>query len=79
MSRIFYRAGMSLTLLILTACSNMNNSDQRVLSGTAIGAAAGTVGALIVQGNPILGLVGGAAVGAVTGYAIDKHDAKSNQ
>ena len=79
MNRVIYRAGALLTLLFLTACSNMNNSDQRILSGAGIGVAMGTVGALIVQGNPILGLVGGAAIGAVSGYVIDKHDTKSNQ
>ncbi len=66
-------------LISLSACSNMSNTDQRVLSGTGIGAAAGTVGALIVQGNPIIGLVGGAAVGAVTGYMVDKQGSKTSK
>ncbi|WP_353433006.1 hypothetical protein [Polynucleobacter sp. MWH-UH23A] len=67
------------TLLItasITACSNMNSSQQSTLSGGAIGAAAGTAGALIFNGNPIWGAVGGAAVGAIAGYAIDQSHKK---
>ena len=56
----------------ITACSNMSNTQQRTLSGGAIGAAAGTAGALIFNGNPIWGAVGGAAVGATAGYVYDQ-------
>ena len=49
--------------LSFTACSNMSDTQQRALSGGAIGAAAGTAGALIFNGNPIWGAIGGAAVG----------------
>lgn len=73
---MIFATGAFVGLLSISACSNLSNTDQRVLSGTGIGAAAGTVGALIVQGNPIIGLVGGAAVGAATGYMIDKQSSK---
>lgn len=67
------------TFISISACSNLSNADQRVLSGAGIGAAAGTVGALIVQGNPIIGLVGGTAIGAATGYMVDKQSSKSSK
>jgi osmotically inducible lipoprotein OsmB len=57
--------------LSITACSNMSDTQQRALSGGAIGAAAGTAGALIFSGNPIWGAVGGAAVGTAGGLIYD--------
>lgn len=79
MKRLFGGVLLSSALMLLSACSNLSNTDQRVLSGTGIGAAAGTVGALIVQGNPVIGLVGGAAVGAATGYLVDKQSSKTSK
>ena len=54
----------------LAACSGMSNRDQRTLSGGAIGAGAGAVGAAVL-GGPVLvgaavGAVGGAVIGNVT-------------
>jgi osmotically inducible lipoprotein OsmB len=57
--------------LSFTACSNMSDTQQRALSGGAIGAAAGTAGALIFNGNPIWGAIGGAAVGTAAGLVYD--------
>ncbi len=64
------------TLGITTACSNMNTTQQRALSGGAIGAAAGTAGALIFNGNPVWGAVGGAAVGTAAGLIYDNSQKK---
>jgi len=65
--------------LTLGGCSNMNNTQQRTLSAGAIGAAAGAGIALIADGNPIWGALGGAAVGALGTYVYDKHQQqKSN-
>ena len=56
--------------LPITACSGMSNSQQRMLSGGAIGAAGGlaitalTGGSLLAGG--LIGGAGGAAVGAIT-------------
>jgi hypothetical protein len=50
----------------LAACSGMSDRDQRTLSGAAIGAGVGTVGAAVI-GAPLLG---GAAVGAVGGAVV---------
>jgi uncharacterized protein YcfJ len=52
-----------LTLVIiplLSGCANMNRTDQRVVSGAAIGG---------IFGGPI-----GAGVGAGVGYAVDRYD-----
>lgn len=62
-----------LVAVALTGCSNMDNTQQRTLSGAGIGAAAGAVGAAIFHGNPIWGAVGGAAVGAASGYVYDAY------
>ncbi|AWW48533.1 hypothetical protein DPM17_07700 [Polynucleobacter paneuropaeus] len=61
------------TAFAITACSNMSNAEQRTLSGAGIGAAAGAAGTALLHGNPIWGAVGGAAVGAASGYVYDAY------
>ena len=63
--------------LTMTGCSNMNTTQQRELSGGAIGAAAGAGITAIAGGNPIWGAIGGAAAGVFGGYLYDKNQ-KSN-
>lgn len=60
------------TTLGTTACSNMNSTEQSVLSGGAIGATVGTVGTLATGGCVACGAAIGGAVGAGAGYVIDK-------
>lgn len=62
----------ALIALTLTACSGMSNTEQKMLSGGAIGAAAGAGITAIAGGNPIWGAVGGAAVGTGAGYLMSK-------
>jgi ABC-type dipeptide/oligopeptide/nickel transport system permease subunit len=53
-------------------CAGMNSTEQSVLSGGAIGTAAG-LGAAAVIGAPLLvGVAAGAAAGAVGGYVVDE-------
>jgi len=63
-------AALCAALLSTTACSNMNNKEQRALSGGAIGAGAGAALGWVTGANPwvlgALGAAGGAVVGAVT-------------
>lgn len=59
--------------LTMTGCSNMSSTQQRELSGGAIGAAAGAGITAIAGGNPIWGAVGGAAAGVLGGYLYDKN------
>jgi len=55
----------------LAGCSNMNSTEQRTLSGGAIGAAGGAaIGAL--SGCAWCGAAIGGAVGAGAGYAYDQ-------
>jgi hypothetical protein len=60
--------------LSLTGCSNMTTTQQRELSGGAIGAAAGAGITALAGGNPIWGAIGGAAVGVLGGFVYDKHE-----
>ena len=56
----------------LSACSGMNTTEQRTLSGGAIGAAAGTaIGA--IAGHTVWGLAIGAAAGAAGGYLFNQY------
>jgi hypothetical protein len=48
--------------LILGGCANMSRTDQRMVSGAAIGG---------VVGGPI-----GAGVGAGVGYAVDRYESR---
>jgi hypothetical protein len=58
--------------LALGGCSGMSDTEQRTLSGAAIGAGAGAaIGA--VSGNTGLGAVVGAAAGTAGGYIYDQH------
>ncbi len=63
--------------LTMSGCSNMTTTQQRELSGGAIGAAAGAGITAIAGGNPIWGAIGGAAAGVLGGYIYDKNQ-KSN-
>ena len=60
--------------LTLSGCSGMNTEQQRMLSGGAIGAAAGAGITALAHGNPIWGAIGGAAVGTLGGYVYNKHE-----
>ena len=60
--------------VLLSGCSGMDSTQQRTLSGGAIGAAAGAGITAIAGANPIWGAIGGAAVGAVSGYVYDQYE-----
>jgi hypothetical protein len=65
-------AALGLCALLLTGCSSMTHTQQRVISGAALGAAAG-VGVTAATGGCIsCGAAVGTAVGAVTGYIVDR-------
>jgi len=59
-------------VLSLSACSNMNHTQQRTLSGAGIGAGVGAVGTVMTGGCVTCGAAVGAAVGAGAGYVYDK-------
>ena len=58
----------------LSACSGLNNRDQKMLSGAAIGAGVGAVGTVITGGCVSCGAVIGGAVGAGAGYILHEND-----
>lgn len=63
-----------LTLAVaLAGCSNMTATEQRTLSGGAIGAGSGAIiGA--IAGNAGLGAAAGAGAGLLGGYLYDQYD-----
>jgi len=58
--------------LALAGCSGMNDTQQRTLSGGAIGAGVGAVGTVITGGCVSCGAVIGGAAGAAGGYIYDQ-------
>ena len=58
--------------LLLGGCSGMSNTEQRVLSGTAIGAGSGTLIGW-AAGGPLVGAAVGAGAGAVGGVLYDQY------
>jgi hypothetical protein len=60
-------------MLAVSACSNLDTTEQRTLTGTAGGAAIGAVAGAI-GGNMALGALAGAGAGALGGYLYDQHE-----
>ena len=58
--------------LSLGACSGMNTTEQRTLSGGAIGAASGAVITAATGGCIICGTAIGAGAGALGGFIYDR-------
>jgi uncharacterized membrane protein len=57
---------------LLIGCADMTSTQQRTMSGAAIGTAGGAlIGA--IGGNTAMGAVIGAAAGATGGYIWDQH------
>jgi uncharacterized membrane protein YebE (DUF533 family) len=52
----------------------MSDTQQRTLSGAAIGTAAGVGIGALTGGGLLWGAAGGAAIGAVGGYVYDQHE-----
>lgn len=63
---------MLVALLGMAACSDMNTTQQRTLSGGAIGAGVGTAGTLLTGGCVWCGALVGGAVGSGGGYLYDQ-------
>ncbi|WP_395020186.1 YMGG-like glycine zipper-containing protein [Dongia sp.] len=68
----FGLATLALSGLLLTGCAGMGDTEQRVLTGAAIGAGAGAGLGAVTGGLSIpAGAIIGAGAGAVTGLAVD--------
>lgn len=65
-------APLVVALLFSTGCSGMSNTQQRVLSGGAVGASGGAlIGA--VAGSAALGAAAGGGAGLLGGYVYDQY------
>lgn len=71
MHRVFMSLAFTLALAT-SACSGMNTTEQRTLSGGAIGAGVGAVGTAVTGGCVACGAAVGGAVGAAGGYVYDQ-------
>lgn len=71
MPRVMIPAALAAALLV-SGCSGMNSTQQRTLSGGAIGAGVGAAGAAVTGGCLSCGAVIGGAVGAGAGYIHDQ-------
>ncbi|MCP4327122.1 MAG: hypothetical protein GY791_01625 [Alphaproteobacteria bacterium] len=58
----------------LSACSGLNQTEQRTLSGGAIGAGVGAAGTALTGGCIACGAAIGGAVGAGAGYIYDQSE-----
>ncbi len=59
-------------ILVISGCSGMSNTEQRVLSGGAMGAAGGAlIGA--VAGSAAIGAAAGGGAGLLGGYVYDQY------
>lgn len=72
---------LALSIVALSGCSGMNDTQQRVLSGGAIGAGTGAAITAVTGGCVACGAAIGGAVGAAGGYVYDqmKKDDKKTQ
>lgn len=61
-------------LLGSAGCSNMSTTEQRTLSGGAIGAGTGAAVSGVTGGSMLGGAILGGALGAGAGYLYDRHD-----
>lgn len=71
MSKFKILVAMAVLIVMVTGCSHMSATQQRVLSGGAIGAGTGLAIAAIAGGPVLAGTAIGAGVGAVGGLVYD--------
>jgi len=76
LSRLGQIGLLSLCLIGVGACSNLSDTQQRLLSGGAIGTTVGVIGTAATGGCIACGAAIGGAVGAGAGYAYDYFDKK---
>lgn len=58
----------------LSACSGLNDRNQKMLSGAAIGTGVGVVGTVITGGCVTCGAVIGGAIGTGAGYIMHENE-----
>ena len=70
MNKLLSLLAVAAIALSLAAC---HPKEKHLLTGAAIGAAAGTAGAAVLDQNPLAGAALGAAAGTAGGYLYDEH------
>ena len=73
MTTRFAATGAAIALLLASGCADMSTTQQRTLSGAAIGTAAGYALGAMTGMSKSTGLALGAAAGAASGYIYDKY------
>jgi hypothetical protein len=61
-------------VLMFTGCAGMTPTEQKVLSGGAIGAGSGAAIGAIAGGSPGIGAAVGGAAGALGGFLLDQYE-----
>ncbi|MDX2028840.1 MAG: hypothetical protein SFW62_09435 [Alphaproteobacteria bacterium] len=77
MKQTFLRTGTALAavaLLSLASCSNMTDSQQKMVSGGLAGTAAGAIGTVVTGGCVACGAAIGGVIGVGAGYLLDQLD-----
>jgi len=71
-----YMSVMALILAVsmLSGCAGMSHTQQRMLSGGAIGAAGGAAIGAATGGSPAAGAAIGGAAGVVGGVLVDQYE-----
>lgn len=69
---------LALTGFVAMGCSNMNNTQQRAVSGGALGAAAGA-GVGLLTGHTVAGALIGAAAGTAGGLIVDANEKQNGR
>jgi hypothetical protein len=67
-------ATLAVVTLGLSGCSNMDDMQQRIVSGSAIGVVTGAVATAATGGCVACGIAIGGAVGAAGGYIVHELD-----
>ena len=70
MNKILSLLAAAVFAFALTACTP---KEKHILSGTAIGAAAGAAGAAVLNQDPLAGAALGGVAGTAGGYLYDQH------
>ncbi len=73
MNRVKTGVCIIFAIMLLAGCAGMSATEQRVLSGGAIGAGTGAAIGAVTGGSATTGAVVGGAGGALGGYIYDQH------
>ena len=79
MKRILKILTVFLLAGVISGCAGMTDTQQRVLSGGAIGAGTGAAVGVLSGGSGSTGAVIGGAAGAAGGYIVDQSEKKKGR